>query len=99
MEAGPGQILWYGKGWDPSPFLAQRYDNGVLHVTVQNENCRCIVASAPMPEPQPVWKDGVPADCKFTYPLHLEGQQCTPELVAVYGPDPVLTSQRPDGPR
>jgi hypothetical protein len=29
-----------------SPFLAQRYDNGVLHVTVQNDHCRCVVAKA-----------------------------------------------------
>ena len=24
----------FKKGWGPSPFLAQRYDDGVLHVTV-----------------------------------------------------------------
>lgn len=31
----------------PSPFLAERFDNGVLHVTVQNGHCRCVVAQAP----------------------------------------------------
>lgn len=31
---------------DPSPFLAERFDNGVLHVTVQNGHCRCVVAQA-----------------------------------------------------
>jgi hypothetical protein len=30
-----------------SPFLAQRFDNGVLHITVQNGDCRCKVAQAP----------------------------------------------------
>lgn len=35
------------KSLDPSPFLAQRFDNGVLHLTVQNEHCRCMVAKAP----------------------------------------------------
>lgn len=29
-----------------SPFLAQRYDNAVLHITVQHGHCRCIVAKA-----------------------------------------------------
>jgi hypothetical protein len=33
---------------DPSPVLAQRFDDGVLHVTVQDGDCRCRVASAPM---------------------------------------------------
>ena len=28
---------------DPSPVLAQRFDDGVLHVTVQDEDCRCRV--------------------------------------------------------
>ena len=32
---------------DPSPVLAQRFDDGVLHVTVQDGDCRCRVASAP----------------------------------------------------
>jgi hypothetical protein len=41
----------YPKGWPhkdfhANPFLAQRFDNGVLHVTVQNGQCRCMVASA-----------------------------------------------------
>jgi Polysaccharide lyase len=29
-----------------SPFLAQRYDNGVFHITVQDNDCRIIVAQA-----------------------------------------------------
>ncbi len=31
---------------DGSPFLAQRYDNGVFHITVQDNDCRIIVAQA-----------------------------------------------------
>jgi len=29
-----------------SPFLAQRYDNGVFHITVQDNDCRILVAQA-----------------------------------------------------
>ena len=47
----------FGEGWGPSPFLAQRFDNGVLHVTVQDEHCRCLVAWADHPG-KPAWKDG-----------------------------------------
>ncbi len=31
---------------DGSPFLAQRFDNGVLHVTVDDGGCRCMIAKA-----------------------------------------------------
>lgn len=81
-----------GKEWGPSPFLAQRFDDGVLHVTVQDEHCRCRIASAPLPsgivEP---WNNGTPADCRSTHPGK-DGQMCTPDLVAEYGPKPVLDS-------
>lgn len=33
-------------GIDESPFLAQRMDNGVFHVTIQNGHCRCMIAKA-----------------------------------------------------
>ena len=53
-----GSVRWVNAQWkykdkdwdeslDPSPFLAQRYDNGILHLTVQNGHCRCMVAKAP----------------------------------------------------
>jgi hypothetical protein len=37
---------WKQENDGPSPFLAERFDNGVLHVTVQNGDCRCVVAKA-----------------------------------------------------
>lgn len=37
---------WKQEKGGKSPFLAQRFDNGVLHVSVQNEHCRCVVAKA-----------------------------------------------------
>ncbi len=52
-----GSVRWILAQWkynDPqwprefsqSPFLAQRFDNGVFHITVQNGRCRCMVAKA-----------------------------------------------------
>ncbi len=43
-----GSLRWVIGQWkqesDGSPFLAQRYDNGVFHITVQDNDCRVIVA-------------------------------------------------------
>ncbi len=46
-----GSARWILAQWKQerngaSPFLAQRFDNGVLHVTVQNGDCRCVVAQS-----------------------------------------------------
>jgi hypothetical protein len=47
-----GSARWVVGQWkqriagDKSPVLAQRFDNGVLHVTVQDDDCRCMVAKA-----------------------------------------------------
>jgi hypothetical protein len=82
----------FGKGWGPSPFLAQRFDDGVLHVTVQDEHCRCRIASAPLPNGAvEQWKDGTPPYCMSTGPGE-EERKCVPDLLAEYGPHPVLDS-------
>ncbi len=31
-------------GFNGSPFLAQRFDNGILHLTVEDDGCRCMIA-------------------------------------------------------
>ncbi len=45
-----GSSRWVIGQWkqqnDASPFIAQRYDNGVLHVTVQDNDCRVLVAKS-----------------------------------------------------
>lgn len=45
-----GSSRWVIGQWkqqnDASPFVAQRYDNGVLHVTVQDNDCRVLVAQS-----------------------------------------------------
>ncbi|HEY7747348.1 MAG TPA: heparin lyase I family protein [Aestuariivirgaceae bacterium] len=51
-----GSVRWVIAQWkytemdcnaNASPFLAQRFDNGILHVTVEDGVCRCMIASAP----------------------------------------------------
>lgn len=48
-----GQWKYNDPGWDAahgalhqSPYLAQRFDNGVFHLTVQSHTCRCMIAKA-----------------------------------------------------
>ncbi len=86
-----------GNGWGPSPFLATRFDDGVLHVTVQDEHCRCKVASARNPNyPDENWQDGEvdPEYCASTEDNSPERKPCNPptKLRVKYGPDPVLSS-------
>ena len=80
---------------DPSPVLAQRFDDGVLHVTVQDEDCRCRVASAPMPDGS-IWpaRPGVAQDCISTRLGDPDNTACTADLAVEYGADPVLPSAR-----
>ncbi|MDE1994038.1 MAG: heparin lyase I family protein [Rhizobiaceae bacterium] len=81
------------QGWSPSPFLAQRYDDGILHVTVQDDMCRCLIASAPLPNGTSLaWKSGVPQYCQSIRPQDSAGKACTPELTVVYGRSPILSS-------
>jgi len=83
----------FSSPWGPSPFLAQRFDDGVLHVTVQDEHCRCIVASAPFPDGSNLaWYDGVARHCVSTKPGPTEGQACRADLRVEYGPAPILSS-------
>jgi hypothetical protein len=83
----------FGDAWGPSPFLAQRFDDGVLHVTVQDEHCRCKVASAPYPDgSSPPWTNGTPPYCESTHPKDAAGTACTPNLMVEYGDDPILST-------
>lgn len=85
----------FGEGWGASPFLAQRFDNGVLHVTVQDEHCRCMVASAPDPNGSSAeWKDGKAQHCVSNKPGDPPGSACAADLELEYGPHPILTSPR-----
>jgi hypothetical protein len=79
------------KGDVLSPFLAQRFDDGVLHVTVQDEHCRCKVASAANPDgSRDVWKNGPAQYCEWT--SSAEEGACSADLQVEYGANPVLPS-------
>jgi hypothetical protein len=85
----------FGEDWGPSPFLAQRFDDGVLHITVQDEHCRCIVASAPNPrDPSAVPRKQADMRCLSTEPGPQNGRECKSSLSVTYGDDPVLSSAR-----
>jgi hypothetical protein len=82
----------YRKSEGPSPFLAQRFDDGVLHVTVQDEHCRCKVASATNPDgSSAVWRDGPAQYCEWTRTTG-EGEPCPADLQVKYGANPILPS-------
>ncbi len=82
----------FGKGGGPSPFLAQRFDDGVLHITVQDEFCRCTVASAPKPDGSTDdWRDGPAQYCVWTKSPG-EGKPCRADLQVKYGASPILPS-------
>lgn len=82
----------FGKGAGPSPFLAQRFDDGVLHVTVQDVFCRCKVASAPNPDGSTDdWRDGPAQYCVWTKSPG-EGKPCRADLQVKYGASPILPS-------
>ena len=67
-------------------------DDGVFHVTVQDEHCRCKVASAPNPDGSTdVWSDGKAQYCVWSKPTD-EGRPCPAALEVKYGANPVLPS-------
>ncbi|MBV7519084.1 heparin lyase I family protein [Ensifer sp. ENS12] len=82
--------------WEPSPILAQRYDDGVLHLTVQDGDCRCIVASEKTPANWAHgWENGKsPPDCRYTFPSALEDRQCVSSLILEFNGEPKLTTAR-----
>ncbi len=75
---------------DASPFLAQRFDNGVFHITVQDDICRVLVAAANGPE------GGLTTDIAhhelggFDFVSDFWTQDCTPELTIARGDNPTL---------
>lgn len=84
-----------GTDWSPSPIVAQRFDNGILHVTVQDKECRCVIASADGPD-LPPWSE-TPQRCLSTAEGAGDEEACSapPDLRAVYNAEnPLLPSPR-----
>lgn len=73
-----------------NPFLAQRFDDGILHVTVQDEGCRCLVASArdPSRSVQEVWNDGPVPENRCS--SNTDIKECAGRFTLDYSDDPVL---------
>lgn len=83
-----------GEPWGPSPFLAQRFDDGILNVTVQDQECRCLVAAAEH-KGGPDWTEK-PQRCFSVRTGALEGGECSADLRAEYGSNPFLPNARGD---
>lgn len=95
------------KDWGPSPFLALRFDDGVLHATVQDEECRCLIAAAPHPlkvldgwipdgrgGSRPPVENGRPPICESVSLDAAPQSECPtpPDLTLEYGQEPYLSS-------
>ncbi|MGO8400404.1 heparin lyase I family protein [Rhizobium ruizarguesonis] len=89
-EAGYAESLPKG----PSPVVAQRYDDGILWVTVQSDLCRCIVASSsPTDTNGRPWTEGIPSDCRTIDARQPGAPKCAaPDLYATYENGGVLSS-------
>jgi Polysaccharide lyase len=91
-----GGVRWVIGQWKhttaDSPFLAQRFDNGVFHVTVQDDHCRCRVTQAPGdPDRQFLAARDTPLRCVNTDEHSPdEGKPCESALRVRYGDDPTL---------
>ncbi len=84
-----------------SPFLAQRFDNGVLHLTVEDDGCRCMIAKAggdpdftagpedmmllPTPPLKCRWSEGPQSN-----------QRCEPQHLRLFAADLATLSTLPD---
>jgi hypothetical protein len=107
-----GSVRWITAQWkddgawphaySQSPFLAQRYDSGVLHVTVQSDRCRCVIASAPgNPDARTVKRPvHLPATMLAPVaPLHCYwhgNEPCQAPGLRLYAPSAAAPSSLPD---
>jgi hypothetical protein len=82
-----------------SPFLAQRFDNGVLHITVEDGFCRCMIAKA---EGDPYKKKIMKDQCGKLIEVPAlrceDGDEkvCSPPNLKLFTVDPVSLKQLPD---
>lgn len=68
-----------------SPVVAQRYDDGILWITVQSDLCRCVIAGASEKDTNGTrWKSGKPTDCISIDARKPAGSSCEPSLDVQY---------------
>jgi hypothetical protein len=94
-------------GSDGSPFLAQRFGNGVLNVTVEDNGCRCMIAKAggdpdlmrlrqklALPGPSQLNK-ALPLECRYSLGGSINGR-CEPAHLVLKAQDMGDLSTLPD---
>ena len=94
------QWKYVALGANDSPFLAQRFDNGILHVTVEDGYCRCMIAKGPGDPNKAIatgskLREVAPIECK----LNKEGASaatCTPANLKLYAYSQQALEQLPD---
>lgn len=85
-----------GKAINDSPFLAQRFDNGVLHITVEDGFCRCMIAKADGDPYKTTVRHSALAPVK---PLRCEdrnSQTCNPPHLELFAASQDVLGQLPD---
>lgn len=99
-----GSIRWVLAQWkygfapddaNGSPFLAQRFDNGVFHITVEDGFCRCMIAKS---EGDPDRKIMKAAGLQEVAPLRCrdDEKECAPAKLKVYALHPAALTALPD---
>jgi hypothetical protein len=90
-----------------SPFLAQRFDNGVLHLTMEDNGCRCMIAKAggdpdlmqmhqELTEPEPSRLErALPLECRYSIPAG-KNARCQPEHLILKAGEQEDLSTLPD---
>ena len=85
---------WQIAGWkqeaDGSPFLAQRLDNGVFHITVESANSRVLVATARGKPESFMSAMGKRLMSQFGFLTQKEKYDGKDDLVLIYGHNPIL---------
>ncbi len=94
-DAAPGTLRrWVIGQWkeetNGSPFLAQRYSGGVFHITVQDNDCRVLVARAGSTAQEFLETLNARAYGDFPFVTDVRDYACTPDIKVTYGEAPIL---------
>lgn len=93
-----GDQRWQIGGWkqetDGSPFLAQRYDNGIFHVTLESGSSRVLVATSAGEAKS--FFDELRKDIlsRFAFVSEASKYDGRDDVSIEYGPDPILPDPR-----
>ena len=89
-----GSTSWVVGQWKQengrSPFLAQRFDNGVFHITVQDNNCRVMVAAANRDPAALAGRTGPPPRRFESFLAEPWYYACDTYITLEWGPEPLL---------